>query len=108
MACKMNQSWEYKNQAKTIAMNLFRYMLRESLLLNRHSACLFKVDGRQSMYQQDNLFAVLKNNPSSLFKVWFNAFQNFQFMNYTCFICRLHFLARQMDFILVLTRNARS
>lgn len=108
MACKMNQSRECKNQAKTIAMDLFRHMPRESLLLNWHSAGPLKVDGHQSTYQHGNLFAALKNNPSSLFKVWFNALQNFHFVNYTCFICRLHFLAQQMDSIFVLTRNARS
>lgn len=89
-------------------MNLFKHMPRESLLLNRHSACLLEVDGHQSTYQQGNLFAVLKNNLSSLFKASFNAFQNFHFMNGTCFICWLHFLAWQTDFIFVLTRNARS
>lgn len=75
---------EYENQQKHSNTIVQADALGSPLLTDTHS--FLKVDRHQITCQEDNLFAVLKNSPSLLFKVWFNTFQNFHFMNCTYFL----------------------
>lgn len=84
VVCRMN--WEIWKANKNNSKAIVEAYAWGSPLLTRHSTCLLKDDRHQITWQEDNLFPVLKNSPSLLLRVWFNAFQIFHSMNCTYFL----------------------